>query len=633
MRFLWGVFFFCVTRAEIFFYIDDDCLLSNNDFIKNFFDTREGGEIDIFSPQFYLTERVRINTTFMIGTSQKVIYLNYPFTFSNDSVQNMMKKANTSGIVILKDQPDGTMTSNLYNTKSIVPIAYFTLQPFPLGWQIYSPADFYSGSSVPTYLSFYNSNIYVGKKVGPQYNPFNYMTIDRFLSVGGGWNTILGNESGNFPEGKLYSYNTVVGSNSGNYIGGAFNSFYGTYHGSKNVINTYILTQDYYSGDNYSNYNNSFGFGNYNLTRSNASDPKLYANKQNNVFGNLNFSSVIKGFRNCIFGNRILTTTIDNITQFSFIDSNIMIGNNIFYQTNNHLISGLYGNILLIPNGDQISAGGLGMSMAFDAYSDLKVIQSDFAIMIGSCGLPIPYPRSYKTFIGNIYHSSLAEQIKIVSEDSNIKELGFIGKTSLPVVTMTNNADQVGQMEILPFGKRDAYRDEPGNVFDVTEMAEYLFDPVMMPVVGVAFKNIPEGKKNGLLYTIDSYAILNNAKNTIIGQKSNPLASFLIYKTAKNPLPYQSDNSIVTASYLYSQSSVSNELEVCGYEHYYLIPLLVKACQLLNTKITNLYDLIIAQKNTREVLYQEKIDSCHERIAFLEDQIRYLLIENDKKKS
>ena len=112
MRFLWGVFFFFVTKANILFYIDDNCLLSHNDFIKNFLDTREGGEIDIFSPQFYLTERVRINTTFMIGTSQKVIYLNYPFTFSNDSVQNMMKKANTSGIVILKESRLGWGIAN-----------------------------------------------------------------------------------------------------------------------------------------------------------------------------------------------------------------------------------------------------------------------------------------------------------------------------------------------------------------------------------------------------------------------------------------------------------------------------------------------------------------------------------------
>jgi hypothetical protein len=586
---LYFLFFFyiLVNNAEVSFSIEipsQEVMREVNTFYNN--------KINIYSSKFYLSDRVSINTNFMMGTSQKVIYLNYPFTFTNDTVTNSMKNANSSGIVILKDQPAGVTAANLTTQTGIVPIAYFTLQESPIGWLLYTPADYYQQESMITQISLYNNNIYFGRACGPTHQPsyFYDSSVSSLLNQSGKSNVVLGNYSGNFNNDKLLSYNTIVGFESGNLVTGSFNSFFGDYHASRKIINPNYLNQDYYSNNDYSNYNNSFGFGNYNLTHSTAQGLKFLANKQNNVFGNLNFSSIWRGYRNCIFGNRILTTEVDNITQFSWIDSNIIIGNNILYQYNNNLINGLYGNIIFIPNGDQAIYGGIGVSKAFGPIKNNPGAQCNYTIMIGSCGLPIPYQRSYKTFIANIYNSSLIQTGVPLNNTSKVSTLGNLGSTTFPVTVMINNADQLGQMELVPYRdfSLDGYNPnaEPGNVTDLDYVVNFLLDPSAMPIIGVAFENTAAATKNGLLYTVDAYSLINNA--SILA--NNPLASFVIYTTPKSPVPYSQSNS----SFNNVLSAVTGDASVAGYEHYYLIPVLVRACQILNSKINTITNNNIA---------------------------------------
>jgi hypothetical protein len=578
-------FFYCISnKTEVSFLIDDVSQSLMRD-ISTFYNNK----INIYSPQFYLTERVRINTNFMMGTSQKVIYLNYPFTFSNDNVSNSMKNSNSAGFVILKDQPVGVTSANLITQTNIVPIAYFTLQDIPIGWSLYTPADYYQQEQAVTQISLYNKNIYIGRISGPinQIAGITDNNIYGWLNKTGKCNVVLGNYSGNFNNDQLLSYNTVVGCYSGNLITGSFNSFFGNYLGDRKIINPNYLNQDYYSNNDYSNYNNGFGFGNYNLTHSTGQGLKFVANKQNNVFGNLNFSSIWRGYRNCIFGNRILTTEVDNITQFSWIDSNIIIGNNILYQYNNNLLNGFYGNMIFIPNGDLAVYGGIEVSKAFAPIVNNSGAQCNYTIMIGSCGLPIAYQRSYKTFIANIYNSSLIQTgAPLANTTAGIATLGNLGSTTFPVTVMINNADQLGQMELLPYRNFsiDGYNPttEPGNVTDLDYVVNFLLDPKAMPVVGVAFENTAAATKNGLLFTIDAYSLIHNA--SILA--NNPLASFVIYTAPKAPAPYSVSNSTINTQNVISANT--SDPTIAGYEHYYLIPVLVRTCQILNAKINTL---------------------------------------------
>ncbi len=621
--FFLSIFYFFVSLSEVVFSLDDSLNQSR------------ANQIDIYSSKFYLSERVRINTNFMMGTSQKVIYLNYPFTFANDSVSNNMKNANSSGLIILKDQPVGVTAANLSSQVGIVPIAYFTLQDAPIGWSLYTPADYYQQEKDITQISLYNNNIYVGRVCGPtnQVSDFNNSNIGLLLGKMGKYNVILGNNSGNYNNDRLLSYNTIVGCMSGNLITGSFNSFFGDYHGDRKILNPNYLSQDYYSNNDFSNYNNSFGFGNYNLTHSTGQGLKFLANKQNNVFGNLNFGSIWRGYRNCILGNRILTTIIDNITQFNWIDSNIMIGNNIFYQYDNGLINGLYGNIILVPNGDQAIYGGIDLSKAFEPVHNFQATNNNkplcnYSIMIGSCGLPIPYQRSYKTFIANIYNSSLIQTGVPINKDSY---MGAIGATTFPVTVMVNNADQLGQMELVPYGNFiDGDYDissQPGNVTDLDYVVNFLLNPKAMPIVGVALENTLEARKNGLLFTVDVYTMIKNADLF----SGNPLSSFVVYTTSKNPVPYASVNSKVSTNNVIQ--AITSDANISGYEHYYLIPLLIRACQILNKKINFLIDEL-QEKLIKK--YRSESDKKIESMRLILEQqeliISYLLKNQYNKK-
>jgi hypothetical protein len=585
-------------------------------------------KIDIFDPRFYLNSLVRINTNFMIGTTQKVIYLNYPFTFTNNTVNNTMKNTNSAGIIILTDQPEHVTTENLASQTSIVPIAYLVLQDIPIGWSLYTPADYYQNVKEVTNLSLYNNNMYIGRKCGPQhkYSDFNGNLAVVFNSSGE-YNITLGNNSGNYNNAKLLSYNTIVGNMSGNLLTGSFNSFFGNYHSAKTILNPNYFNQDYYSNNDYSNYNNSFGFGNYNLTHSTGQGLKFLANKQNNIFGNLNFSSIWRGYRNCIFGNRILTTIIDNITQFNWIDSNIMIGNNILYQYNNNLLTGLYGNIMLVPNGDQSIYGGIDVSLAFAPYNTSNTPSpTNYTIMIGSCGLPIAYNRSYKTFIANIYNSSLIDSgVPVIA---NTDTLGTINKTSFPLVVLINNADQLGQMQLVPYGDPYNYNpnNQPGNVTNLTAIVNDLLNPETLPVIGVAFENTTEATDKGLLFTVDTYALIKNSGT----QKSNPLSAYTIYTAKKSPLPYSNSNSPNTSNAV--NNAITSDLQIAGYEHYYLIPVLVSACQTLNQKIITMIEQIKILNNNY-IIEQNELANCKEKIKLLLKQQEVILRKLRKKNS
>lgn len=671
--------------------------------------------LDIYSPQFYLNENVRINTTFMIGTIQKVLYLNYPFTYSNDNPSNQMKNTNTSGLVILKDQPNWVSAANLSSQKNIEPIAYFTLQEIPIGWQILSPVDYYNRSAMPTKLSFYNNNIYIGKVVGPQeimnnklprmqnyndhglfvntyYNNLlnfyiannaNYksnqqiteekkvvacsssvdttegdlmeetldiensrrldlsINIQNLIQSGGNNNIVIGSHSGTFQDSRYISFNTILGTRSGNQLSGSCNTFIGNFNGSNSEIDTIILNKDYYSSNLQSNYNNAIGFGNFNLTTSDTTyaTGKLVAAKQNNIFGNFNLYSMRNAFKNVVIGNANLSTIIDNITQFNWIDSNILIGNKILYKTDTQPIAGMYGNIMLIPNGDELAYGGIGVSNALSGIDNGYWTICNNAIFIGSCGLPIPYERSYHTFISNIYNSSLFYNTFIV--EGALQKRNVHGLTSLPVVTLVNNADQLGQMELLPYGnpnpdpvfdttcptsptaqKSSYYKCQPGNIFNIDNAVNCLLDPAITPIIGIAFDNTDIAASNGLFYTIDVYSILQN--QTDITQY-NPLSAFLIYNIIQELPPYENPNNISGESY-----AIYNSPAIIGYEHYYLIPLIIKAVQQINAKINNLQDTLIA-KNTNienesfEDTMESAISPLQEKIYFMYEAYQKLL--------
>lgn len=605
--------------TKINFSIDD----SLNNSIRDI-STYNNKKINIYKD--YLDEKTKNNITFMKGTTQKVLYLNYPVTFTNDDTTNTMKNANSSGIIILKDQPDGVTMANLNTQKTIDPIAYFTLQETPIGWILYTPADYYQQELAITNISLYNNNIYIGRSCGPNHyvKDFYNNNVSNVLNKSGKYNIVLGNHSGSYVNDKLLSYNTIVGCMSGNLITGSFNSFFGDYHGDRQILNANYLSQDYYSNNDFSNYNNSFGFGNYNLTHSTGQGLKFLANKQNNVFGNLNFSSVWRGYRNCIFGNRILTTIIDNITQFNWIDSNIMIGNNILYQSNNNLITGLYGNIILVPNGDQAIYGGIDLSKAFSPTKNNFDIQCNYSIMIGSCGLPIPYERSYKTFIANIYNSTLIDTGIGLNPATHP---GLIGTTTFPVTVMINNADQLGQMELVPYGNYASLTPynpsaEPGNVTNIDYVVNFLLDPKAMPVIGVAFENTATATKNGLLFTIDSYALMQHASLL----SGNPLSCFVIYTTPKIPIPYKQYNSKLNTTNVIS--AITSDATIAGYEHYYLIPVLVRACQIINAKITELTNTINNEYRKNKE-YESKIKELYEQQKMILDY----LLDNKKNKN
>jgi hypothetical protein len=653
--------------------------------------------INVYQPSFYLNDIVRINTNFMTGTTQKVLYLNYPFTFSNNQPQNAMKNTNTAGIIILRDQPSGMTTANFATQTSIQPIAYFTLQQIPIGWELFSPSDYYNTAKIPTQLSFYSNNIYIGKIVGPQerihniskhnqdytdhgnfvtnyYNNLmnfyvlnipeykscsqkevtecdNHDNISERINIdthaetrkvpfslkdviksGGSGNIVLGSNSGTFQESRFISFNTIIGMKSGNELTGSCNTFIGSFNGSRNEISTVILNQDYYSSNSQSNYNNGVGFANFNLTISDTTyaTGRLIGLKQNNVFGNFNFYSMNNAFRNIVLGNRNLSTTVDNITQFNWIDTNIVIGNNILYKTNTQPVAGMYGNIIIIPNADELAYGGLGLNSALSGVESNYWTICNNAIFLGSCGLPIPYERSNKTFIGNIYNSCLFYDTIVV--EGELKRRNVRGKSSFPIVNMSNNADQVGHMELVPYGdyrpdkifgtscppenspiKSSYYKCQPGNIFNIDNAVNYLLNPESTPIIGIAFDNTPNAAQNGLFYTIDIYSMLANQGPS---QQNNPLYSFIIYNILKQFPPYANPNNLDGEAY-----AIYNYPEAIGYEHYYLIPLIIKAIQNMNATINN---QLLATKNIHSSENTE-IESMKDTIQKQKEIIDFLL--------
>lgn len=559
------LFLFCLlleNNSEINFQINFFYSINNDNLKYRREDMQTNVKQNIYNYNYYLNDLVRINTTFNAGTTYPVIYLNYPATaFASNN--NSMKNTNGAGIIILSKQPSGILVSNLSTQSSIKPFAYFTLQEIPIGWQLYSPADYYTNkepnSDGVTVFSIYNDNLYVGKKVGPIHfkADFNKDFIGEYIRSLGKLNIVIGNSSGNYVDGKLISYNVLVGNHSGKLISGSFNQMYGCYNMSTEELNTNYLTQDYYSDNDYSNYNNVFGFGSMGTTYVTAQGGKFIANKQNNIVGNLNFRAVWKGFRNCIFGNRIFNTIINNSILFNYVDSNISIGNDICYYHNNTILTNIWKNIWLIPSGSYDS-GGINMQ---------NVIQNNTcgSVMIGSCGGDAQYDRSYGTFIANIYDKGIVPNLPPLQTGAN----------SLPQTVLVGVNDQLGTTQLLPYGFADnTALQQPGNVYNIDDIVEQ--ELLTLPIIGIAFANTDKAKENGLLYTVDVDQIMNNKNNSI-----QRLSSFIVFHSAKK----------FSKALLSSQKSKKEIVElpkVSGYEHYYLIPLLVRAYQIVNEKIVSM---------------------------------------------
>lgn len=607
-----------LVKGEIFFDLEIP-LMEQNAKTNYLFTTTEtknpSQNNDIYDYHFYLDPLVRINATFTSSSTYGVLYLNYPITFTNQNPasNNKMKNLNSAGIIILSNQPANTNAENLSSQSQIKPFAYFTLQEIPLGWQIYTPADYYTGiapnSEDVTALSLYNHNFYFGKKAGPIHtkSDFNRDSINVYIRSLGKYNIVIGNYTGNFIDNHLISYNNVIGTKSGgSLLTGSFNQVYGAYNISTDELNSYSLSKDYYSNNDYLNYNNIYGFGNLGTTTLTPQKGKFIANKQNNIVGNLNLRSTWYGMRNCILGNRIFMTVINDI-QFNYVDSNILIGNDIAYFQNNASLNNIWKNIWLIPSGSYDS-GGINME---------SVLTNNIneSIMIGSCGGQNQYDRTGKTFIANIYNTQLIEFTDPKTGEASIPEAVFVGIN-----------DQLGNPTIRVYGDKNTATTQPGNIYNIDDIV--INELLQLPIVGVAFKNTAEAAENGLLYTVDVNQIIANPDSPI-----NRLSSFIVFNSKKeylnNPGPH---NSLVKREKtLYPK--------IAGYEHYFLIPLLIRALQLLSNSIFDFKSEyhktiteLLQQNNAliRHILSQENNPTTLEEL--LENNIKVLKALEQKTK-
>jgi hypothetical protein len=367
----------------------------------------------------------------------------------------------------------------------------------------------------------------------------------------------------------LVSYNTVFGThNGGKLITGSFNQTFGSYNLLGKEINPNILSQDYYASNDYANYNNVIGFGNMNISKPVMMTylGKKLGNKQNNIIGNLNFHSIIFGLRNCILGNRNFIANNNNI-QFSYVDSNILIGNDIAWlQDNTTTIQNVWKNIWLIPSGTYDS-GGINMEPALS--SDMVS-----SIMIGSCGGSGTYDRSYKTFIANIYDTSLVDS----AIESNKKQALHqrVGQEPIPQAVFVSQNDQLGTPALKAYGEDYATAlTQPGNVYDIDDVITN--ELLHLPVIGVAFENSLEARDNGLFYAIDVNQIIDDPVTPI-----HKLTSFLTYQSQKTFFHKNASHKEKVKKEIIERPTVA------GFEYYYLIPLLVRALQMCFNEINQL---------------------------------------------
>jgi hypothetical protein len=552
---------------------------------------------NIYDYTFYLQDKVRINTTFTMGSTYSVIYLNYPSTFTNVNMSsNPMKDVNGAGIIILSPQSSNLTAENLSSQQNIKPFAYFTLNEIPIGWQLYCPSDYYEGivpnSKNVITINTYNQNLFFGKNVGPSHTKadFNRDFLSSYLKLLGKGNICFGNNTGDFTDDHLISYNNIFGYDcGGKLVTGSFNQAFGSYNLVGKEINPNILSQDYYASNENANYNNVIGFGNMNVSHpiTVSHFGKKIANKQNNIVGNFNFHSIWFGMRNCVIGNRNFIANNNNV-QFSYVDSNIVIGNDIAWlQDNTTVLANVWKNIWLIPSGTYDS-GGINMQPALSN----DMIES---IMIGSCGGNGTYDRSYKTFIANIFDTSLIDS---EVDDSKKQALNLgVGEEPLPQTVFVSQNDQLGSPAIKPYGiDHTTALAQPGNVYNVDDV---IFDELLqLPIIGIAFENTVEARENGLFYAIDVNQIIDNPQTPI-----HKLSSFLTYHTKKN---FLSKNGNVVHK---EKKKKENYLtpSVAGFEYYYVIPLLIRALQICFSQITELKNTNNQMKNMLQQIAENNI--------------------------
>lgn len=596
------VFFLCLNAEINFFICFLDDIINAYQYDKTLrLNTNYGKaktKSNIYDYTFYLQDKVRINTTFTMGSTYSVIYLNYPSTFTNLNMlsNNEMKDVNGSGIIILSPQPSNVTAENLSSQQNIKPFAYFTLNEIPIGWQLYCPSDYYEGiapnSKNVIAINTYNENLFFGKNVGPSHikADFNRDFLSSYLKLLGKGNICFGNNTGDFEDDRLISYNNIFGYDSGGkLVTGSFNQAFGSYNLVGKEINPNILSQDYYASNDYANYNNVIGFANMNVTHpiTVSHFGKKIANKQNNIIGNFNFNSIWFGMRNCVIGNRNFIANNNNV-QFSYVDSNIVIGNDIAWlQDNTTALTNVWKNIWLIPSGTYDS-GGINMQPALSN----DMIES---IMIGSCGGSGTYDRSYKTFIANIFDTSLVDSEVDVSVKQTLN-VG-IGQEPLPQTVFVSQNDQLGSPAIKPYGADHASAlTQPGNVYNVDDV---VFDELLhLPIVGIAFENTAEARENGLLYAIDVNQIIDNPATPI-----HKLSSFLTYHRKKNFLAKHGN---IVHKEKKKKENYSTPT-VVGFEYYYLIPLLIRSLQICFSQITELKNTNNQLKNMLKEITENNI--------------------------
>lgn len=601
--FLYSTIFFYAINAEIRFHIffnNIDLISKNNpEFRLSASYGKTTAKSNIYEYTFYLQERVRINTTFSMGSTYAVIYLNYPSTFTNINTvaNNSMKDLNGAGIIILSPQPANTTAENLPNQKNIKPLAYFTLGDIPIGWQLYCPSDYYEeitpNSKEVIHINTYNENLYMGRNSGPVHtkSDFNKDLVSLYIKGLGKGNIAFGNTVGNFHDLPLISYNNIFGYFSGGkLITGSFNQTFGSYNLCGKEINPNILSQDYYANNDFLNYNNIMGFGNMNVTHPITISHlgKKIANKQNNIIGNLNFHSIWFGMRNCVLGNRNFIAD-ENKLQFSYVDSNLVIGNDIAWlQDNTVTLANVWKNIWIIPSGTYDS-GGINMQPALTN----DMIES---IMIGSCGGSNTYNRSYSTFIANIFDVPLVDA---PDHAQTKKQLYFgLGNESIPQAVFISRNDQLGSPGVQSYGSDyTSGMNEPGNVYNIDSIV--LDELLNLPIIGIAFENSTAASENGLIYTVDIKQIINNPETAI-----HRLSSFITFHAKKTFLQKPLIHKEKIKKEVYAAPTPS------GYEHYYLIPLLVRAIQLIFNQFNTF-------KKKQNELLQEIIEQNNLLLVFL----------------
>lgn len=580
---------------------------------------------NVYSKEYYLAPQQRINSNFMVATTQRVLYINYPYTLASESSTPIRgKDSNSAGIIILMNQPQGVTSSNV--EKANIPVwACMTLNSKNevLGWEFAIPSDYYEKSKDVMRASYYHKNIYFGRDSGPNHtlNEFSGGSsaeaemIRRKLSQTGMYNIVIGNNSGHYDDILLNSYNTVIGSFSGNAIIGSNNSFIGRSNGfsTKNVLLTSKfspedLTKDYYDTGTSSNYNNVLG--NYNLLVSiEGVGNKLKNIKQNTIIGNANLAGVENAYCNCIIGEKNFTSDRNSVNRFFWIDHNIVIGCDNLFFTSNKKVKQFYGNIVIIPHGGSSDEGGINLEEALLVSDDDIAIETNSAILIGSSGGPFPSDHSFKTYIGNIYASSLVETIYNTSDLEKKKNLGvFSGTSSFPIVTFVSSSDQLGQMEVLPYGEPDEdYIAEPGNIKNIDSyIIDYLLNKETMNILGVCLENDESAREGSFFFIIDPY---NFMKDPVIKKEQNPFAAFVIYrpKQEKTTMYGAGKKKIIPI-----RGVSASEIEMTGFESYYIIPALVRGEQILYEKNQELEAKII---NLEEVIAE-----LRERVALIEEK-------------